>query len=158
MHLRTFNGHKTNIVSIEWIQMAPSDIELEIETKIRRNSNASQTSSQTSLSPVEATIKDDGGTQIDETEGLSASINGLSIDNDNDAFEIDTNAEQNADSPAPTAVVDEEPISYLATGAEEPLVYIWDTKNNSIAHTIRLKTHGRHSIPSETSKIIYIHD
>lgn len=37
---------------------------------------------------------------------------------------------------------------YLATGAEEPRVYIWDIKNNIIAHTINLKTHKKSSIPS----------
>lgn len=40
---------------------------------------------------------------------------------------------------------------YLATGAQESFVYIWDTKDGKIAHKINLKNHGKSSIPSKCS-------
>lgn len=40
---------------------------------------------------------------------------------------------------------------YLATGAQESFVYIWDTKDGKIAHKINLKNHGKSSIPSKFS-------
>lgn len=40
---------------------------------------------------------------------------------------------------------------YLATGAQESFVYIWDTKDGKIAHKINLKNRGKSSIPSKFS-------
>lgn len=54
---------------------------------------------------------------------------------------------------AKTVVAEDDVRYYLATGAEEPRVYIWDIKNNIIAHTINLKTHKKSSIPSKYSRL-----
>lgn len=156
-HLRTFNGHKTNIVSIEWIRIAASDIVEEAEMKIRRRDNSSCSSSQASLVPVETATNEGGIVPVsdveqsepnDDVEHLSATVNELTIENSDSAAKVNADDSEN-DQTTEAAAADDVPKFYLATGAEESLVYIWDTQNNVVAHTIRLKTHGRHSIPSE---------
>lgn len=42
---------------------------------------------------------------------------------------------------------------YLATGAQESFVYIWDTQCGKIMHKINLKTHGKSTIPSKFYRI-----
>lgn len=50
---------------------------------------------------------------------------------------------------------------YLATGAQESVIYIWDTESGKIMHKLNLKSHGKSTIPSkcsssETESIAYI--
>lgn len=177
--LRTFNGHKTNIVSMEWIRIDPIDIEQEVESNVQRrlesSNEHSRSSSRNTLSDVDRPIE--GGNRSNEecpeqainisaeesnSGGEPAGTGPKEVDDAKDARALDaTKTEDGSDQePTDTETRDtddcpmngleaQRPRCYLATGAEESLVYIWDTENNIIAHTIRLKTHGRSSIPSK---------
>lgn len=160
---------------MEWMQINPDDIEQEVETKIQRRLIAddavSVASSQASLSQEDVTVgagADDDkmeeltvgrGTEqsdlaaVGDLKDLDDIMAELTVDDDSGVALGKAAAGHEAildDDQAMTLSQVQESKSYLATGAEESLVYIWDTKNNVIAHTIRLKTHGRHTIPSKS--------
>lgn len=173
--LRTFKGHNTSIVSMQWMQIPTGDITNEpisrIQKRLSSETASSSSNSNMSIDPPENQPQNDQSTSseeqiemddVNETKGSESTVSEeetvggpvLSADTAAREHQVKQQPAENpvemadATQPAKTVATEDDNRYYLATGAEEPRVYIWDIKNNIIAHTINLKTHKKSSIPS----------